>query len=186
MTTRWRPEFDPNHLYFITTTAVDHVHIFQRDIVKRILVDALYFVSLLNKTALYAFVVMPNHVHVIIQSAQESTLKDWTRGFKTSTAQLIIRQYEVEQNVAALAKLAAMVTRANKQKYKVWEDGYFAENVFTPEFLSQKLAYIHNNPTQPHWQLAETPEDYTWSSARFYHTGKRALIVTRDARELLV
>ena len=84
-----------------------------------------------------------------------------------------MRLHQVEGNQAALDKLAAMVARPDKQKYKVWEDGYFAENIFSPEFLTQKLDYVHNNPLQDHWRLAETPEDYPWSSARFYAAGNR-------------
>ena len=38
-------------------------------------------------------------------------------------------------------------------------------------FFNQKLEYLHNNPCQPHWQLAELPEDYKYSSARFYELG---------------
>ncbi len=153
--------------------------------VRRILVDALYFISLMNKVSLYAFVIMPNHVHVIIQCPLECPFKDWTRAFKTSTAQLIVRLHQVEGNQAALGKLAEMVARPDKQKYKVWEDGYFAENIFSPEFLTQKLDYIHNNPLQDHWRLAETPEDYPWSSARFYVRGEPTLIPVKDVRELM-
>lgn len=32
----------------------------------------------------------------------------------------------------------------------------------------QVLEYIHNNPLQEHWKLAELPEDYYYSSARYY------------------
>ena len=185
MTTRWRPEFDPNQLYFITTTAANHAHFFERDVVKRILVYALYFISLMNKVSLYVFVIMPNHVHVIIQCPQEFPFKDWARALKTSTAQMIVRLHQVERNQSALDRLAAMVARPDKQKYKVWEDGYFAENIFSPEFLTQKLDYIHNNPLQEHWRLAETPEDYPWSSARFYARGEPVLIPVKDVRELM-
>ena len=185
MTTRWRPEFDPDHLYFITTTTADRVHIFQRDIVKRIVVDALYFVSLMNHVDLYAFVVMPNHVHVIIQCPEDCPPKDWARAFKTSTSQLIVRLYQAEQNQAALDHLASMVTRPDKQSYKVWEDSYLPKSIVTPDFLKQKLTYTHNNPVQPHWQLAGRPEDYAWSSARFYLLDEPAMIVVKDARDLL-
>ena len=37
--------------------------------------------------------------------------------------------------------------------------------------FGQKLNYIHFNPCQPHWNLAASPEEYKWSSARFYETG---------------
>ena len=52
--------------------------------------------------------------------------------------------------------------------------------------MRQKIEYIHNNPVQPHWRLAERPVDYVWSSARFYLADERALIPLSDARELLV
>ena len=58
--------------------------------------------------------------------------------------------------------------------------------MFTPDFLEQKLTYIHNNPVQLHWQLADTPEEYPWSSARFYLREQPALIMLKDARELLI
>ena len=38
-------------------------------------------------------------------------------------------------------------------------------------FFKQKFDYLHENPCQPHWQLAELPEDYKYSSARFYEDG---------------
>jgi len=185
LTTRWRPDFCPDYLYFVTTTAANRARIFRRAIVKRIVVDALYFVSVMNRVHLYAFVVMPNHIHVIIQCPQDCPPKDWARAFKTSTAQLIVRLYQMEQNRAALELLTAAVTRPDKQRYKVWEDGYLSKNIITPDFLTQKLTYIHNNPVQPQWRLASTPEDYPWSSACYYLKGGLSLIAIQDVRELL-
>jgi len=185
MTTRWRPEFDPEHLYFVTTTTAERTSIFQRDIVRRILADGLYYVSLMNKVQLYAFVVMPNHIHAIIQCPPECSPADWARALKTSTAQLIVRLYQVERNHDALRSFRALVTRPDKQQHKVWEDGYLAKSVATPDLCTQKADYIHNNPVQPHWQLADSPEDYAWSSARFYLEGEPCLVPVQDLRELL-
>jgi putative transposase len=185
MTTRWRPDFDPDHLYFVTTTAAERTHIFRQDVVKRILVDSLYYVSLMNQVMLYAFVIMPNHVHTIIQCPEDRPPKDWARAVKTGSARLIVRQYQVADNQAALDALRRLVTRPEKQAFKVWEDGYLAKEVMTPDFLEQKLAYTHNNPVQPHWRLVEAPEEYVWSSARFYLRDEPALIPLQDVRELL-
>lgn len=183
--TNWRPNFDPSHLYFVTTAAVNHAHIFQRDVVKRILVDGLYHLHVVDGIDLYAFVIMPNHVHFIVRSREDDPLKDVIRDFKANTARLIVRQYQVEGNQQALDFLAAAVKRPKKQQFKVWEDGYLAKDVFSPGFLRQKMAYIHNNPTQPQWQLVEQAEDYVWSSAGFYLLEEPALIPLSDARELL-
>lgn len=185
MTTRWRPDFDPTHLYFVTTTAAQRTPIFQRDIVRRILVDALYHVSLINQVQLYAWVVMPNHIHTIIQCPRDCPPADWARAFKTSTSQLIVRLYQVEQNHKALQSLRALVARPDKQQHKVWEDGYQAKSIVTPDFCVQKAEYLHNNPVQSHWQLADAPEDYPWSSACFYLKDEPCLIPIQDLRELL-
>jgi hypothetical protein len=111
---------------------------------------------------------------------------DIVREFKKSTANLILRQYESENNQEALRFLASAVKPGQDQQYAVWEDEYQAKNIFSPEFLRQKLDYVYCNPLQPHWRLADQPEQYSWSSARFYLVGGRALIPLSDVRELMV
>jgi hypothetical protein len=78
-----------------------------------------------------------------------------------------------------------VVTRPDKHRHKVWEDGYDARDIFSPEFLRQKMTYVHNNPCQPHWNLVERPEDYAWSSARFYLLEEPTLIPLDNANLLL-
>jgi REP element-mobilizing transposase RayT len=184
MTSRWRPDFDPSHLYFVTTTAVTHALIFQRDVIKRILMDGLYYASVVDNLRLYAFTIMPNHFHFVGQCQPGKPLADMMRDYKANMTRLIVRQYQAEQNHEVLDFLAQAVTRPEKQQFKVWEDGYSAKEVFSPEFLRQKIEYVHTNPLQPHWQLAQQPEDYIWSSARFYLQNEPALIPLCDAREL--
>lgn len=181
----WRPDFDPSHLYFVTTTAVDRACIFQRDVVKRILIDGLYHLHVVDGIDLYAFVIMPNHIHFIVRCREHDPLKDVIRDFKANAARLIVRQYQAEDNQQVLDFLSSAVKRPQKQQFKVWEDGYLAKDIFSPDFLRQKIKYIHNNPIQPQWQLVEQAEGYIWSSARFYLLDEPALIPLNDARELL-
>jgi REP element-mobilizing transposase RayT len=181
MTTEWRPEFDPANFYFITTTAIQRLHLFRRDVTKRFLVDTLDCMRLRGRFKLYAFVIMPNHVHLIIQCTEADPFSDVMRDFKKHIADRLLRQLKVEGNKSALARLAALVARPERQRYVVWEAGYLAKAVFTPKFLRQKLNYLHANPCQPHWCLAESPENYIWSSARFYLSGERAIIPVDNA-----
>jgi hypothetical protein len=71
------------------------------------------------------------------------------------------------------------------QRYKVWEDGYDARDIFSQGFLRQKAEYCHNNPCQPHWALVKRPEQYPWSSARYYLLGEPAIIPIDDVSEWL-
>jgi len=181
----WPVHVDPAHLYFITTSAVQRACIFRRDIIKRVVVDSLNTGRILGQYELFAFVVMPNHVHLVLRCLQDYAVSDVVREFKKASANLILRQYEVEGNQEVLAFCRAAVKPGQSQQHSVWEDEYQAKNVFSPAFLRQKLDYIHHNPVQPHWRLAERPEEYPWSSARFYLINQRALIPLSDAGELL-
>jgi hypothetical protein len=101
------------------------------------------------------------------------------------TTFLILRQLEAEGNEKALAVLAAAAGNTRKKEHAVWEEEYQAKDVFSPDFLRQKVEYIHNNPCQPRWQLSAKPEEYVWSSAGFYLAGRRALIPLSDVRDFL-
>jgi putative transposase len=182
----WPVPVDPAHLYFITTTAVKRAHVFRRDVIKRILVDSLNTGRILGQYELFVFVIMPNHVHLIVRCQGDYTPGDIVREFKKATSNLTLRQYEAEGNCEALAFFASAVKAGQDQGHAVWEDEYQAKNVFSPDFLREKMDYSHNNPLQPHWRLAERVEDYVWSSGRFYLGGGRALIPLSDARDLLV
>jgi REP element-mobilizing transposase RayT len=165
---------------------VQRAHVFRRALIKRILVDSLNTGRILGQYELFAFVIMPNHIHLVLKCLNECTPGDIVREFKKATANLIVRQYEAESNSEVLAFFAAAVSPRRKEQYVVWEHEYQAKNVFSPRFLRQKVEYIHKNPTQPHWRLAEQPGAYPWSSARFYLNGERALIPLSDVRELLL
>ena len=52
------------------------------------------------------------------------------------------------------------------QQYKVWQNGYHAEHIYSNKFIRQKLDYIHNNPVKD--KIVTLPEDYYFSSARNY------------------
>ena len=184
--TNWRPDFDPNHLYFVTTRAVQYRHLFKRDVTKRLIIDSLDCMRLRERFQLYAFVIMPNHLHVIIQCHAEDPLAAVVRDLKKHIANRLIRQYRAEGNQSVLDYLASVVARPNKQQHQVWEAGYDARDVFSPGFLRQKMTYIHNNPCQPHWNLVEHPADYIWSSARFYLREEPAIIPVDNANQLLV
>jgi REP element-mobilizing transposase RayT len=181
----WRPDFDPTHLYFVTTAVAEHHHLFKRDVMKRLIADTLDCMRLRERFRLYGFVIMPNHLHMIMQCHADTPLAACVRDLKKHITDRLIRQYRAEGNQAMLGTLASVVPHPNKQRYKVWEDSYNGKDIFSPEFLRQKLAYIHSNPCQPHWSLAELPEEYIWSSARFYLLDEPAIIPLDNAKHFL-
>lgn len=179
-----RPYFDPEHLYFVTTKAEKHAHLFKRESIIRILLDSLHFLHTDGRLLLFVFVIMPNHIHLIAKFNKEYTLSDMMRDFKRHTARQIIRQLQAENKQETL-NLLQNLNKDARQDFKVWEDRYDGRNVFSVEFLEQKMNYIHHNPCQPHWKLAKSPEEYPWSSARFYIADQPSVIPVNDVREFL-
>ena len=181
----WPVPVEPSHLYFVTTSAIRRAHLFGSDTAKRILVDSLNTGRILGHYRLFTFVIMPNHVHLILQCLEDFAPGEVVGRFKHSTGNLILRQFEADNNQAMLDLCLSAVDAGEPRRRGVWALEYQAKNVHSPAFLRQKLDYVHQNPVQPQWQLAELPEEYVWSSARFYAGTGRALIPLSDARELL-
>jgi REP element-mobilizing transposase RayT len=179
-----KPDFNPDYLYFTTANAVNHSYLFERDIIKQILVDSLNHLRTNGRMKLFAFVIMPSHSHLIARFSGEHLLSVVMRDFKKFTARAIYNQFLAEGDAKTLAYLRK-AGRAVKQEYKVWEDGYDARDVFSIKFLRQKVEYIHHNPCQPQWKLVDKPEDYLWSTAGFYLADKSCIITVDDVREYL-
>ncbi len=125
-----RPDFNPDYLYFVTTTAERHVHIFKYEPIIRIILDSWHFLRTNRRMELFAFVIMPNHIHFIGRFNKEHTLSEVMRDFKRHTARQIIRQFMTGEHLEKLGLLKSL-NQDNGQEYKVWENGYDARDIFS-------------------------------------------------------
>jgi putative transposase len=181
-----KPVFDPANLYFITTSAVSRTKLFHPNENKNILVGSLNYMRQEGWFKLYAFVIMPNHIHLLARFVKPHNLADVMRDFKKFTAKKIAQQIIISDDQHMLSIIKSVGGKSGKNQYKVWEDGYDARDVFSQGFLEQKLDYIHSNPCQLQWRLVEQPADYQWSSASYYLEGRPTIIAIDDVREYLV
>jgi len=67
--------------------------------------------------------------------------------------------------------LNEFLVEAKDRDYQIWERNSLSVDAWTEKVFIQKLDYIHNNPCKHPGYLAEHPEAYNYSSAKFYHTG---------------
>jgi REP element-mobilizing transposase RayT len=169
MSTKYKA-YDNNKAYFITTTIVAWVDIFTRLNHKNTIINALRYCQKNKGLEIYAYVLMPSHLHILCRANEGFDLSHIMRDFKKFTSQQIIKNI-LEQAESRREWLLEMFSKACKhlardQKYKVWQDGYHAEEISSNKFLYQKLNYIHNNPVKD--KIVEKPWDYLFSSARSY------------------
>lgn len=66
------------------------------------------------------------------------------------------------------AHLVNFKSTQQERKFQIWKRNPLSIPIYSREVMEQKLGYIHNNPVQEKWRLADAPEDYYFSSARFY------------------
>ncbi len=97
------------------------------------------------------YVVMPEHVHLLISEPERGTLASAVQAMKQSVARRLI---------------------GDNQHF--WQARYYDFNVWTARKRVEKLRYIHRNPVKR--GLVEKPEDWPWSSFRNYATGEEGVV----------
>jgi len=115
----------------------------------------------------YAFVIMPNHIHLIWQVHENNGKETSQASFLKFTAHTFKRLLRDEPETLSRYRVDA----SNKQ-YEFWQRDSLAIKLYSLSVAVQKLNYIHNNPLAAHWQLCNHPSDYPWSSADYYETGE--------------
>jgi putative transposase len=156
--------------FFCTFTCKNWLHLFSLTN----LYDEIYkwFNILINKgNELEVFVIMPNHLHLLIFVNKNENINKLLANGKRFLAYEIVKRLDLQKQHPILEQLQLAVTAKEKErqkKHRVFEVSSDIKPCYTEKFLLQKLNYIHNNPVMPKWKLASQPEEYFHSSACFY------------------
>jgi putative transposase len=94
----------------------------------------------------YGYVIMPEHVHLLVGEPQHGTLADALKSLKQGVSRRLIGN-----------------------SYHFWYKRYYDFNVRNHAQFVEKLRYIHRNPVTR--GLCKLPEEWEWSSFRHYATG---------------
>ncbi len=153
-----------DNILFFTATIVDWKPILSNDKYKRIIVDSLKFLVENKRIYLFGFVIMPNHIHVLWRMREDNKLGDVQRDFLKYTAQ----QFKFDLRDTNSPLLYQFKKFGSDRQFQFWQRKSLNKNIYNRKVFEQKLDYIHLNPIQEKWQLVEQPEDYKFSSARYY------------------
>ncbi len=150
---------------FFTATILEWEPLLQQEKYKNIIIDSLSFLVKDKRVIIYAFIIMNNHVHFIWQIQEGFTKEAVQRDFLKFTAQQI--KGDLEKNHPKVMSLFKV--NAKDRKYQIWERNSLSIDLFSEKVFIQKLNYIHQNPVKA--GLCKFPEEYYYSSAKFYETG---------------
>lgn len=177
---RNRQLFTDKQCFFVTTTCSQHLPVLDSPSRKQLIADSLNFVAAKYAISILGYVIMPNHLHLLLFFQKENKLSDALRDFKKFTATQLRKSIETEGNFKLLEKLRAT---DGKQVFRIWQERFDDVWIGNKKLLETKLAYIHTNPLQEHWELVNSPEEYIFSSASFYEGQPENLVVLTDYRE---
>jgi REP element-mobilizing transposase RayT len=165
-------------LQFITFATVGRIDALTRPEYKKILIDSLELFKKERGLILYAYVIMPSHVYLIVSAKEEGDILEIIKDFKRHSSRELLKK--IAKNSLESRKqwmLWLMGTegrkRGNKKAFQFWQADDRPIQLSTDETTGALLKYLHDIPVVE--ELVAKPEHYLYSSAANY-AGDNGLI----------
>ena len=163
--------------YFWTATIHKWIHLLKPDEMKELIIGSLEHLSNAGKIDVFAFVIMPNHLHLIWR------LNALNGKEMPHSSLLKFTAHHFRKELEKIQGLSPFYVDATNKKYEFWQRDSLAVHLYTKKVAFQKLDYVHRNPLSERWNLCTRPEDYKFSSANFYEAGKEDFKFLKDLRD---
>ena len=152
-------------IYFWTATIHNWFPLLHSDARKQCIIDSLGYMSKQQLIDVYAFVIMPNHIHLIWQ------LKRYNGKELPSASLLKMTAHHFLKELKRSREHEKYIVHEANRMHRIWQRDPFAWEVYSFGLAKQKLNYIHQNPVRGKWMLAQDAYSYHFSSIRFYEDG---------------
>jgi putative transposase len=153
--------------YFYTATITKWQNLLKPDKYKDVIISSLDYLVAKGKIKVFGFVIMPNHIHLIWMMLEKNGKEMPHASFMKYTGHLFLE--DLTKNHPQV--LPYFEVDSSTRKHHFWQRNSLPIALYSPEVWKQKLDYIHNNPIAEKWKLADLPENYKYSSAKFYLDG---------------
>ena len=146
----------------MTHSCYGRLPLFANDAIRTTFADHLARVRRRGGFQLYAWVVMPEHIHLLLTpDLPDVTVTKVLRALKRPFAAMVLSRWR-QLDAAILQRIGD-----NRGAPHFWQDGGgYDRNIFSVSELSEKVAYIHNNPVRR--GLVRRAVDWPWSSVAWY------------------
>lgn len=146
---------------FATTTVLDFVRVFDDPEMAGLMVGSILTDCRFYGARLYCFVVMPHHVHLLLDLPPNMTAGRFMGKLKSLAARRIIPR------LGSVRQRFSMQEGLNDRVF--WQRSYRGLPVVSEAIFTQKANYIDWNPVRA--GHCESPVDYRWGSARLWEEG---------------
>ena len=157
-------------LHFITFSCYRRLPLLNTIRARNVFVKALGQIRERHKFRLVGYVVMPEHVHLLIGEPAKVTPSVVLKALKQRVSRDLRKKKR--RGSAAQLRLPFMDARANLARF--WQARFYDFNVYSAKKVREKLEYMHANPVSR--GLVQDAGAWMWSSFRFYARGERGLV----------
>ena len=179
-----------NYCHFVTSKTCRNAKIFTKGNVADLLIQTIFEIKKKLKFRLLAFVIMPDHIHLMLIPDKRNSISDVMRHIKGRFSRrynLLSRGMNSPDYGAKNPGTGGLSSFHNPKnhragnlssshepenhragnlslpKSKVWQESFYDHVIRNRKEFVQRLNYVHYNPVRV--GLAEKPEDYKYSSA---------------------
>lgn len=133
--------YEATYPHFITCTILHWIPIFTRIETTNIIFDSLKFLQKEDNLKIYAYVILENHLHMIVSS--DDVLKT-IKKFKSFTAKEILKYLQIK-NVKTILEQLAFYKKAHKTQttYQLWQEGFQPKLIKDEKMMIETINYIH-------------------------------------------
>lgn len=167
---RYRNSYSDGCAHFCTATVFGYRPVLASDEARRAVVRAWVHCARRFHVDLLGFVVMPEHVHLVVRGAAAAAEKFLQYSLQRSSRNL---REILEARVRHGDGEAAETLTAVKAAGRIWKERARSVALDVDEAVLAKLAYMHNNPVKR--GLAAEPGQWRWSSWQAYDTGSSVI-----------
>jgi len=121
--------------------------------------------------AVAGYVVMPNHIHLLISEPAKGTPPTVMQVLKQRVSRRIRRK---PRKKVSFQQLRLPFRHAHDFLRQFWQSRFYDFNVWSHTKFVEKLQYMHMNPVKR--KLVAHPKDWTWSSFLFYAKKESGLV----------
>ena len=172
---------ETGHIHFWPLSTLRRLRFFHDDPIKQIIIDSLQAIRTKHNISLIGYVVMPEHVHILLLPQAKGNPHP-------IPVSKLLSDFKQRVGYHAKARLRDIWRECGQlwsdplndwahgkfESQQIWAKRGYDRNIFSEQELCEKLEYCHKNPVTR--ELVESPEDWWWSSYRFYEYGESAPI----------
>jgi len=157
--------------HFVTFSCYRRLPLLARRELRDLFLKALETIRKKYEMVVVGYVVMPEHVHLLVEEPRKQNLSVALKALKQSVSRRVLRRLRQQ---AGQGELFAEGVRV----HHFWQAQFHDFNIWSPKKHLEKLRYIHRNPVTR--GLVSRPDDWRWSSFRHYAYGEPGLVAVNE------